>query len=65
MFGPMGVGDAEGTGEVAGADWASDGDGPGAVEAAGDGDAASVAVRTMIARSGTEASIRAGGTRHI
>jgi hypothetical protein len=59
----MGVGDADGKGDEAGVAWA--GDALGAGEADGNGDATSVAVRTMIARSGTEASIRAGGTRQI
>ena len=63
MFGPEGVGDADGTGDEAGADWA--GDALGAGVALGDGDAASVAVKAMIARSGTGPSIRAGATRRI
>ena len=65
MFGPAGDGDADGAVDDAGDAWAGDGDTLDEGEALGDGDAASVAVRAMIARSGTSPSIRAGCSRQI
>jgi hypothetical protein len=60
IFGPVGVGEADGTIEGAGDACPSAGDTSGAGDTLGDGDAASVAVSAMIARSGTDASLHAG-----
>jgi hypothetical protein len=62
IFGPLGNGEGDGAAEVAGDACPGDA-GAGEVEALGEGDTANVAVNAMIARSGTDASIRTGATR--